>query len=83
MALSDIAAKLDPSVPHKTCAVCHHMDVRGEEWAEKLRDLLRNRGVRFRDLAQALADDPEEPDIPASTLSRHAQRGCSANESLR
>lgn len=83
MALSDIEAKLDPSVPHKTCAVCFHMEERGEEWAERLRGLLRNRGIKFKDLAKELADDPDEPSIPAGTLGRHAQRGCVAQESLR
>lgn len=83
MAIDDIATKLDPSIPHKTCGVCHHMAERGDEWAEKLRAMLRNRGIKFKDLAQALADDPDEPNIPASTLGRHAQRGCLADESLR
>jgi hypothetical protein len=83
MALTDIEARFTAGLPHKTCAVCHWMEQRGEEWSEKLRTLLRNRGIKFKDLAQELFDDPDEPDIPASTLSRHAQRGCSARESLR
>jgi hypothetical protein len=83
MALADIAAKLDPTIPHKTCAVCFHMAERGDEWAEKLRGLLRNRGIKFVELAEALYDDPDEPNIPAKALSRHAQRGCLAGEKLR
>jgi hypothetical protein len=83
MALEDIAAKFDPAIPHKTCAVCFHMAERGDVWSDKMRGLLGNRGIRFRDLARELADDPDEPNIPASTLSRHAQAGCSANENLR
>jgi hypothetical protein len=83
MALTDIEAKLDPAIPHKTCAVCHYMDERGEEWADKLRVLLRNRGIKFTALADALYEDPDEPEIPAKALSRHAQRGCSAQEQLR
>ena len=83
MALADIEARLDPSVPHKTCAVCHYMAERGEDWAERLRRMLGNRGIKFRDIAQELAEDPDEPDIPWSTLSRHAQSGCVAREKLR
>jgi len=83
MALADIEAKLDPSIPHKTCAVCYHMAERGEEWANRLRRMLSNRGIKFIDIADELANDPEEPNIPSGTLSRHAQRGCLANESLR
>lgn len=83
MALADIESKLDPEIPWRTCAVCHHMSERGEEWATRLRRMLANRGIKFVDLATELADDPDEPSIPAKALSRHAQRGCSANESLR
>ncbi|MAE64142.1 MAG: hypothetical protein CMJ18_07685 [Phycisphaeraceae bacterium] len=83
MALADIEQKLVTGVPHKTCTVCHHMAERGDEWAERLRRLLRNRGLKFKDIARELADDPDEPTINESTLSRHAQRGCLANESLR
>ena len=83
MALSNIAAKLNPEVPHKTCAVCFHMEQRGEKWADELRTLLRNRGVRFKDLADALREDPDEPDIPSYALSRHASATCAAREKLR
>jgi hypothetical protein len=83
MALSDIEAQLTDVVPHKTCAVCHWMAERGDEWADKLRGLLSNRGVKFKDLADKLRDDPDEPNIPAQALSRHAQRGCAAQERLR
>lgn len=82
MALEDIALSLD-AVPHKTCIVCHHMADRGDEWADKLRVLLRNRSVRFKDLADALYHDPDEPTIPWKSLSRHANRGCAAQEQLR
>lgn len=83
MALTDIEARFTNPVPHKVCAVCYWMDERGDDWANKLRALLANRGIRFKDLAHALADDPEEPDIPEKALSRHAQRGCAAGEKLR
>ncbi len=83
MALQDIAARFTNPVPHKTCSVCYWMTELGDEWAETLRNLLRNRGIRFKDIAHALADDPDEPDIPDHALSRHAQRGCAAQEKLR
>ncbi len=83
MALADIQAQFSDEIPHKTCSVCHWMSERGDVWADKLRALLRNRGIRFKDLAEALYDDPDEPSIPAKALSRHAQRGCSAQEKLR
>lgn len=83
MALADIEAELTSEIPWRTCAVCHHMAERGDEWAEHLRRLLANRGVKFKELAAALADDPDEPNINWQALSRHARRGCSANEQLR
>lgn len=79
MALSDIEA----GIPWQTCGVCHHMSERGETWSDTLRRLLANRGIKFKDLARALRDDPDEPTIPWETLSRHARGGCKANEVLR
>jgi hypothetical protein len=81
MALADIETRF--TVPHKTCSVCYWMSERGDEWADQLRALLRDRNIRFKDLAKALYDDPDEPNIPNAALSRHSQRGCSAQESLR
>lgn len=83
MALSDIADRLTSGVPHRTCAVCHYMTERGDVWAERLRRLLADRGVPFKDLADALRDDPDEPDLHRDTLSRHARGLCAAREVLR
>lgn len=83
MALSDIEAELTGEIPWRTCAVCHHMEERGDEWAERLRRLLRNRGVKFKELADELAGDPEEPTIDWQALSRHARGICAAREKLR
>lgn len=83
MGLSDIAASLATDVPWRTCAVCHHMAERGEEWAGQLRALLSNRNITFQDLAHHLAQDPDEPTIDRQALSRHARANCSAKESLR
>jgi hypothetical protein len=83
MALADIESNLTAGVPHRTCAVCYHMAERGEEWAEQLRGLLRNRGIQFKALAKELREDPDEPEIEWQALSRHAREGCSAREKLR
>ena len=83
MALQDIEAELTGEVPWRTCAVCHHLSERDETWGARFRRLLANRGVKFRDLADKLASDPDEPDIPWETLSRHARGMCSAKEKLR
>ena len=84
MALSDIETKLvADEVPWRTCAVCHHIEQRGDEWANALRRLLANRAIKFKELARELAEDPDEPDIPWEALSRHARGGCSAKEHLR
>lgn len=84
MALSDIEAELtSDAVPWRTCAVCHHMAERGEEWADRMRRLLANRSVKFRELARMLATDPDEPTITWDALSRHARAGCAAREQLR
>jgi hypothetical protein len=83
MALSKIEQQLTGGIPHRTCSVCHHMNERGLAWKIQLQGLLANRGVKFKDLAAALAVDPDEPDIPWEALSRHARGGCAAKETLR
>lgn len=83
MALSSIESRLTSGIPHQTCAVCHYMAERGEQWASTLRRLLADRGVRFKDLELALQSDPDEPDIHRDTLSRHARGLCSARDVLR
>lgn len=83
MALSDIAAKLDPGTPWRTCGVCHALSGMEPDEAAILRDLLSDRGVKFTELAKALADDPDSPTIPHDALSRHARGLCSAGERLR
>ena len=83
MALQDIAASLSGGLPHQTCGTCHALAGMSDEDAATLRGLLSDRGVRFKDLAAAMADDPDLPTVPWESLSRHARRGCSARESLR
>ena len=83
MALEDIEADLTGVVPWRTCAVCHHISERDQAWGERLRRLLANRCVKFRDLAKKLAQDDAEPDIPEDALSRHARGLCAAKEVLR
>ncbi len=83
MPLADIEAKLTAGVPAGKCAVCHWMAERGDEWAERLRRMLRNRGIQFKAIAQELADDTDEPTISWESLSRHARKGCAARENLR
>lgn len=85
MALSDIAVALtDPaSVPHRTCATCHALNGMKPAEADTLRGLLADRGVKFRDLADALRDDEDSPTIAWEALSRHARGQCGAREKLR
>lgn len=83
MALTDVASSLTASLPHKTCGVCHALACMEPDEAGILRDLLRDRGVRFVDLAKALAEDADSPSIPVDALSRHARGMCSAGERLR
>lgn len=83
MALADIEAELAAEIPWRTCAVCHHLSERDEEWGARLRRLLGNKGIGFKALEAKLAADPDEPTIPWDALSRHARAGCSARERLR
>lgn len=83
MALADIAARMSDEVPWRTCATCHHLEQMSPADAKTLRALLADRGVRFKDLARELEQDPEAPTIPWEALSRHARGGCAARESLR
>ena len=54
MALADIEAALDPGVPWRTCAVCHYLSQKDEVWGARLRRMLANRGIKFRDIAAEL-----------------------------
>lgn len=83
MALADIEAELTSEIPWRTCAVCHHLAERDADWGARLRRMLSNKGIGFKALEAKLAEDPEEPNIPWDTLSRHARAGCSARERLR
>ena len=83
MALADIKSTLEPGAPHQTCATCHALAGMSDEDAATLRGLLANRGVRFKDLARALEDDPDSPSIEWQALSRHARGECGAKEKLR
>ena len=83
MAIADIASQLSSELPWRTCAVCHALDSMSDTDAATFRDLLADRGVRFKTLAKQIEDDPDLPDIPWEALSRHARAGCSAKERLR
>lgn len=83
MALADIENSFTEGVPWRTCAVCHHMTERGDDWSASMRRLLSNRQVKFTELAARLAADDEEPDVGVDALSRHARGLCSAKEVLR
>jgi len=83
MALADIESELTAGVPARMCAVCHWLSEKDDDWGDRLRRLLANRGIQFKALAKRLAADPDEPDIPWESLSRHARAGCSAKEQLR
>lgn len=84
MALSDVAATVTgEGVPWRTCVTCHALSEMTDQDAQVLRGLLADRRVKFKDLAKALADDPESPTIPWPSLSRHARGECGAGEVLR
>jgi hypothetical protein len=83
VALDDIEAALFSSVPHKTCSVCFHLSVKPPEWGAKLRRMLANEAIGWADLANALANDPDEPSLSVKSLARHAHAECAARELLR
>lgn len=83
MALEDIESELTAGIPHQTCAVCHYIAENDDDWATRLRRMLANKGIKFKELEAKLALDPDEPNIPWEALSRHARAGCSARERLR
>ena len=83
MALTDVAAKLTPALPHKTCGACYALSQMSDEDAATLRGLLSDRRITIADIARALEDDPDSPTVDRKALSRHATNGCSAHEKLR
>lgn len=83
MALADIESDLVSEVPWRTCATCHALAGMEPEDQARLRRLLSDRGVKFKEIAAAMEADPETPSVPWESLSRHARNGCSAREQLR
>lgn len=84
MAITDIATSLATTgIPWRTCGTCHALAGMSDEDAAVLRRLLADRSIKFKDLALALADDPDSPTIEWAALSRHARGECAANEKLR
>lgn len=82
MAIADIKAAVE--TPWRTCAVCHALDNIPPDEATALRDLLRNKGVRYSELSEKLAEDPDTPlKLDRDALSRHARGFCAARERLR
>jgi hypothetical protein len=83
MAIADIAQRAkSPSVPWRTCQVCHALTELPETEATALRELLASR-IPYTELAAALQADPDAPNLNADVLSRHARGRCEAREKLR
>lgn len=85
MTLEDLAAReTGPSVPWKTCAVCHAIETIPPAESAALIRLLADRSWKFAEISRAIADDPDTPlDLPALALSRHARGICAARVRLR
>lgn len=86
MAISDLSARLNPSIPWQTCATCDFLAFLAPAEADALRALLANKGARYSEIADGLADDPDYAHRPTPdrwSLSRHARGQCSAREKLR
>lgn len=82
MAIVDIRTAVE--IPWRTCAVCHALDTIPETEAVALRALLANKGVRYSELSDALADDKDTPlQLDRQSLARHATARCAAKERLR
>lgn len=84
MALANLAKKIEDGVPWRTCAVCHALATIPDAEAEGFRALMRNKGLRYTEIAEMIAADEDTPlVIPADTISRHARGHCDARERLR
>lgn len=84
MALAAAAQKIEDGIPWRTCAVCHALDTIDPDEADGFRALMANRNLRYNEIEQIIAADPDTPlVIPWSTISRHARGGCDARERLR
>ena len=84
MALADLAASREQGIPWRTCQVCHALANIPASEAKALRKLLADPSVRYRELSDALAADPDTPlTLHYDALSRHARGRCGAGERLR
>lgn len=83
MALSDLAADNETSIPWRTCQVCHALATIPAPEAEGLRTLLRG-DKRYTWISDKIAADPDTPlQLHPDSLSRHARGRCEAKEKLR
>ncbi len=86
MALSAAAQSIESGegVPWRTCAVCHALATIPPDEAAGFRALMGNKALRYNEVEQIIAADPDTPlVIPWATISRHARGGCDARERLR
>lgn len=82
MALAELAKNITQG--GDGCAVCRALAAIPEAEANGLRDLLRNKGLRYTEVSEMIRDDPDTPlDLNANVLGKHARGDCRANEKLR
>jgi hypothetical protein len=85
MAIAQLAAQADPnSPPWQTCMVCHALATIPKSEADALVALLKNPAVRYSEISELIANDPDTPlDIPGPRLGKHATGKCGAKVKLR
>lgn len=85
MALASLAEDVEKTPrPAGNCAVCRALATIPPDEAAGLRALMANKKLRYTEISDMIAADPDTPlTLSGDALGKHARGACAANEKLR
>ena len=85
MAIANLAEQAEKNPkPPGNCAVCRALAEIPPAEAAGLRSLMANKRLRYTEISEKIAADPDTPlELKSDWLGKHARGGCAAGEKLR